>query len=135
MARDTHNTSDLISAGTARISASFVLSSSFVIRAFRVAADCAAAATPPGTMLVRPVALTSAAWIAAASLHSTGFFPAVRTVASSASPMVIPPPPMPISWTREDVSGAFLLNCSTICKQFMHFISIINILFATECQT
>ncbi|KAE8684166.1 protein MON2-like protein isoform X2 [Hibiscus syriacus] len=56
---------------------------------------------PLGIMVLRPVALTSTACIAAASLHSTGFSPDVRAVASSASPMVISPPresKVPTSW-------------------------------------
>ena len=74
---------------TDKTSVSLILSSSRVRPVFIDAADWAAAATPVGLMIVLPVALTSAAWIAAASLWSTGLLPAVCAVASSASPIVI----------------------------------------------
>lgn len=86
---------------TVKTSTSLALSASEAILALRIAADWAVAATPPGMMVVRPVALTSAAWIAAASLLSTGFWPAVSAAASRASPMVIASRPPSSSSTCE----------------------------------
>nr|GMD66834.1 hypothetical protein Iba_chr12cCG18820 [Ipomoea batatas]GMD68991.1 hypothetical protein Iba_chr12dCG14600 [Ipomoea batatas] len=75
------------------------MNSSLVVLALISAARWASAPTPPGKICPKPVALTSAACIAAASLWSTGLSPAEIAVASSASPMVIP------SLTKTGVGG------------------------------
>ncbi|GAB2226375.1 hypothetical protein Droror1_Dr00022179 [Drosera rotundifolia] len=61
-----------------RTSLSFTFSSSLVALMFLMAADCASAPMPPAGASLLPMALVSAAWIAAASLCSTLLSPALQ---------------------------------------------------------